>query len=77
LKDDPAEAHDVAGDHPQQRDKLLAQLQQWRKDVGAQMTTVNPNYDPARANEGESKPKKVKQEKPKKAPREKDKGATK
>jgi hypothetical protein len=28
--------------------KLLNDLRQWRKEVGAQMPTINPNYDPAR-----------------------------
>ena len=52
LEDDPAESSDLAKSLPKKRDELLAMLQAWRKDVGAQLPAPNPNYDPARANQG-------------------------
>jgi arylsulfatase A len=52
LKDDPSETTDLANARPEKRDELLAMLRTWRKEVGAQMPVVNPNYDPARSNQG-------------------------
>ena len=52
LKDDPEERTDLAGSRPEKREELLSLLRTWRKDVGAQMPAPNPNYDPARANQG-------------------------
>ncbi|MDX1948797.1 MAG: sulfatase [Pirellulaceae bacterium] len=48
LKDDISEQHDLAASQPQVRDRLLGQLRGWRKDVGAQLPTPNPNHDPAK-----------------------------
>lgn len=48
LKDDIGESHDLHVSNPQKTKELLAMLHKWRKDVGAQMPTKNPNYDPAR-----------------------------
>ncbi|HEX5106634.1 MAG TPA: sulfatase-like hydrolase/transferase, partial [Pirellulaceae bacterium] len=49
LKDDRSEAKDLATSQPDKRDELLAMLRTWRKKVGAQMPTPNPNFDPDRA----------------------------
>ena len=48
LKHDVSETKDLAATQPQKRDELLALLRQWRSDVGAQMPTPNPAYDPVR-----------------------------
>lgn len=48
LKDDIGETNDVATARRAKRDELLAMLRHWRSDVGAQMPTPNPNYDPLR-----------------------------
>jgi hypothetical protein len=45
LKDDLGEQRDLAASQPAKRDELLAMLHAWRKDVGAQMPTPNPDYD--------------------------------
>ena len=52
LEDDLGETKDLASSMPERRDELLARLRVWRKEVGAQMPTPNPNYDPARAHQG-------------------------
>jgi uncharacterized sulfatase len=52
LKDDLGETKDLAASMADRRDKLLAKLRTWRKEVGAQMPVSNPNYDPARAIQG-------------------------
>ena len=51
LKDDPAEQHNLAEQHPGETRRLLRSLANWRASVGARMPTANPNYDPARAHE--------------------------
>lgn len=48
LKDDIGESHDLHLSNPQKTKELLALLHKWRKDVGAQMPTKNPNYDAAK-----------------------------
>jgi arylsulfatase A-like enzyme len=48
LRDDFGETKDLASTQPQKRDELLTMLRGWRKEVGAQMPTPNPDYDPAR-----------------------------
>jgi arylsulfatase A-like enzyme len=63
LKDDPAEESDLAGERPDKRDELLAMLRTWRKEVGAQLPVANPDYDPARANQGAGAGKKGKAKK--------------
>ncbi len=67
LAKDPSEQHDLAATNSQKATEMLADLKAWRTRVGAQMMTANPNYDPARENEGP--PKKPKAEKPPKAPK--------
>jgi arylsulfatase A-like enzyme len=46
LKSDPWEKNDLAKEHPERAAELLGKLTAWRKSVGAQMPTPNPNYDP-------------------------------
>ena len=48
LSADPLEAHDLAATEPARAAALLAKLDAWRKEVGAQFPTPNPNYDPAK-----------------------------
>ncbi|MEX2172936.1 MAG: sulfatase [Pirellulaceae bacterium] len=45
LRSDIGESNDLAASLPSKRDELLAMLQTWRKQVGAQMPTPNPDYD--------------------------------
>ena len=46
LKDDIGEQNDIASSQPKKRDELLAKLAKWREQVGAQLPTPNPDYDP-------------------------------
>ena len=48
LSEDPREAHNLAATDPARAAALLAKLDAWRKEVGAQLPTPNPNYDPAK-----------------------------
>lgn len=48
LKDDESEERDLANAEPERAAQLRKQLAAWREAVGAQLPTVNPNYDPAR-----------------------------
>ncbi len=41
LDVDPGEQFDVASQHAEKRDELLAKLHHWQKDIGALMPTVN------------------------------------
>lgn len=43
LKEDIGETTDVASQYPKITKKLTKELDKWRKDVNAQMPTVNPN----------------------------------
>ena len=36
----------MAESHPEKATALLKDMQQWRKDVGAQEMTLNPEYTP-------------------------------
>lgn len=45
---DIGEQHDLAGAQPEVARKLRDRLHAWRREVGAQMPTPNPNYDPTR-----------------------------
>lgn len=49
IKEDVGETKDLVEKKPELAKKLWARLKQWRKDVGAQDMTVNPDFDPARA----------------------------
>jgi arylsulfatase A-like enzyme len=48
IKDDIGEQRDLAASQPKRADDLRQRLHAWRKEVGAQMPTPNPNHDPAR-----------------------------
>lgn len=49
LSDDIGERKDLSKSNPKKATALLSDLQAWRKRVGAQMPTPNPNYDPKKA----------------------------
>lgn len=49
LTHDLGEDHDLAAAQPERAAALRAKLHQWRADVGAEMPTLNPNYDPEKA----------------------------
>jgi arylsulfatase A len=49
LVDDPGETTDLSAAMPQLADEMLANLRAWRKQVGAEEMTINPNYEPDRA----------------------------
>lgn len=65
LKADGSETTDLDSSHPEKREELLALLRKWRFDVGAQMATPNPAYDPARAAQGPAPVPKAKTNQPK------------
>lgn len=46
LRKDPSEEHDMAAAMPTIAEDLLEDLRAWRKEVGAQMMSPNPDYDP-------------------------------
>jgi arylsulfatase A len=46
LREDLGEAHDMAADKPAKVAELRKLLHDWRRSVGAQMPTRNPNYRP-------------------------------
>ena len=49
LDADIGETVDLVSAYPDLAAELLDDLRRWRRSVGAQMPTPNPNYDPARA----------------------------
>jgi arylsulfatase A-like enzyme len=48
IREDIGERHDLAEKMPDKVDELRKRLHQWREDVGAQMPTRNPKYDPSK-----------------------------
>jgi arylsulfatase A len=48
LRDDIGEQNNLAAKMPDKVEELRARLHAWRKEVGAQMPTPNPNYDPSK-----------------------------
>ena len=48
LKDDIGEQHNLTAQMPEKVEELRARLHEWRKEVGAQMPSPNPNYDPSK-----------------------------
>ncbi len=46
LADDPGEARNLVESEPEVAARLAAQLASWRKSVGAEMPTPNPNFVP-------------------------------
>ncbi|HDQ00727.1 MAG TPA: DUF4976 domain-containing protein, partial [bacterium] len=49
VREDVGETNDLAKEMPELAARLRAKLHQWRKAVGAREMTVNPNYDPRKA----------------------------
>ena len=49
LKQDIAEQNDLSKQMPRKTEQLKKLLANWRKKVGAQMMTPNPDYDPGKA----------------------------
>ena len=52
LRDDMGEQNDLSRKEPQRAARLRQMLHDWRKSVDAAMPTPNPNYDPAKADQG-------------------------
>jgi arylsulfatase A-like enzyme len=48
LASDPHEENNLSKSSPEKASQLLDELKAWRTEVGAQMPTPNPNYDPTR-----------------------------
>lgn len=48
LRKDVGEQHDLAARMPDKVEELRRRLHDWREDVGAQMPTRNPSYDPSK-----------------------------
>jgi arylsulfatase A-like enzyme len=48
LKEDIGEQHNLAVQMPAKVEELRKRLHAWRKEVGAQMPTRNPKYDPSK-----------------------------
>ncbi len=46
LREDIGESRDLATEKPELVAKLSRMLEQWRKDSGSKMATVNPDYNP-------------------------------
>lgn len=53
LKEDLGETQELSKKYPDVARKLLEKLRQWRKTVGAQLPSPNPQYDPKRASESQ------------------------
>ncbi len=51
IENDLGESVNLVNTMPEKTEELLSDLRQWRKRVGAQMPTLNPNYDPERLHE--------------------------
>ena len=49
VRKDVGETEDLAGKMPGKAKAMREKLHRWRRSVGAQEMTVNPNYDPDRA----------------------------
>ena len=47
LREDIGEQHNLAAQMPAKVEELRARLHAWRKEVGAQMPTRNPAFDPS------------------------------
>ncbi len=60
LGKDLSEQNDLAAAEPDRAKRMQAALAQWRKEVGARMPRINPDYDPARASELAKRPPKPK-----------------
>jgi arylsulfatase A-like enzyme len=51
IENDIGETVNLVYSMPEKSKELLSALRQWRNEVGAQMPTLNPNYDPDRVHE--------------------------
>lgn len=51
LENDPGERKNLVETEPELANSLREELAAWRRDVGAQMMTLNPEYDPEKANQ--------------------------
>ena len=51
IENDIGETVNLVYSMPEKSKQLLNELRRWRHEVGAQMPTLNPNYDPDRLNE--------------------------
>ena len=60
IKTDIGEQRDLAAERPKQVEELRSRLHTWRKEVGAQMPTPNPKYDPSKPEYTPPAPKKTK-----------------
>jgi len=49
VRSDPGETQDLAGQMPEKAEQMRARLRAWREAMGAQEMTVNPDFDPSRA----------------------------
>jgi arylsulfatase A-like enzyme len=49
LTEDPYEERNLESKQPEKKEELAAELNRWRKSVGAQMPTPNPDFDEATA----------------------------
>ena len=49
LANDPGETTDLASERPELTESLLERLRAWRREVGAGEMTLNPDYEPERA----------------------------
>ncbi len=52
LKDDIGERRNLINKEPKRASELHALLKKWRAEVKATMPQTNPNYDPAKSNQG-------------------------
>jgi arylsulfatase A-like enzyme len=57
LLEDIGETTNLAKTMPEKSAQLLSEFHAWREEVGARMPTLNPNYDPKRADESGNKQK--------------------
>lgn len=48
IAGDISEEHDLAASEPARVEQMRSRLHRWREEIGAQMPTPNPQYDPAR-----------------------------
>ena len=60
LREDIGERNDLAAKFPDRADTLRQKLHAWRAQVGAQMPTPNPNYDPTDGTRSAAPPPKAK-----------------
>jgi arylsulfatase A-like enzyme len=52
IREDPGETKDLSAVLPERTDALRHELNKWRKSMHVRMPTVNPDFDPRRADQG-------------------------